>query len=383
VKALKGLLRKEGYHILRDRRTLVVLLALPVVQVVLFGFAIRTDVNDVRLAIVDPAPDRATIELRNRFASSGVFRTVAVVSRTSELDPLFETGAAQQAVVFEPGFANDLGSGEPAHILIISDTTEPNTGNLVQAYALAVIDGYQRGLPRRSAPTMRGVEAGAKAGAVRTVAIVPDVRMRFNPTRESSNLFVPGLMAFVLTIISSLMTAISLTREKETGTMEALLVSPLRPWEIIVGKVAPYLVIGFISVIAVLVEARLVFRVPLRGSVALLLFEGGLYILVSLSLGILISARTSSQRVAMMGALLGTMLPNVLLSGFIFPIESMPTALRIVSYAVPGRWFVLIARGIMLKGVGLEYLWLETLILAAMAAVLLAASTRSFKERLE
>jgi drug efflux transport system permease protein len=383
VKALKGLLRKEGYHILRDRRTLVVLLALPVVQVVLFGFAIRTDVNDVRLAIVDPAPDRATIELRNRFASSGVFRTVAVVSRTSELDPLFETGAAQQAVVFEPGFANDLGSGEPAHILIISDTTEPNTGNLVQAYALAVIDGYQRGLPRRSAPTMRGAEAGAKAGAVRTVAIVPDVRMRFNPTRESSNLFVPGLMAFVLTIISSLMTAISLTREKETGTMEALLVSPLRPWEIIVGKVAPYLVIGFISVIAVLVEARLVFRVPLRGSVALLLFEGGLYILVSLSLGILISARTSSQRVAMMGALLGTMLPNVLLSGFIFPIESMPTALRIVSYAVPGRWFVLIARGIMLKGVGLEYLWLETLILAAMAAVLLAASTRSFKERLE
>jgi len=384
VKALKGLLRKEGYHILRDRRTLVVLLALPVVQVVLFGFAIRTDVNDVRLAIVDPAPDRATIELRNRFASSGVFRTVAVVSRTSELDPLFETGAAQQAVVFEPGFANDLGSGEPAHILIISDTTEPNTGNLVQAYALAVIDGYQRELPRRSARVLRGAEAGsALLGVKAGVAIVPDVRMRFNPTRESSNLFVPGLMAFVLTIISSLMTAISLTREKETGTMEALLVSPLRPWEIIVGKVAPYLVIGFISVIAVLVEARLVFRVPLRGSVALLLLEGGLYILVSLSLGILISARTSSQRVAMMGALLGTMLPNVLLSGFIFPIESMPAALRIVSYAVPGRWFVLIARGIMLKGVGLEYLWLETLILAAMAAVLLAASTRSFKERLE
>jgi len=383
VKALKGLLRKEAYHILRDRRTLVVLLALPVVQVVLFGFAIRTDVNDVRLAIVDPAPDRATIELRNRFASSGVFRTVAVVSRTSELDPLFETGAAQQAVVFEAGFANDLGSGEPAHILIISDTTEPNTGSLVQAYALAVIDGYQRdlGLPRRSASSLPGAKAGV--GGMRTVAIVPDVRMRFNPTRESSNLFVPGLMAFVLTIISSLMTAISLTREKETGTMEALLVSPLRPWEIIVGKVAPYLVIGFISVIAVLVEARLVFRVPLRGSVALLLFEGGLYILVSLSLGILISARTSSQRVAMMGALLGTMLPNVLLSGFIFPVESMPAALRIVSYAVPGRWFVLIARGIMLKGVGLEYLWLETLILAGMAGVLLAASTRSFKERLE
>jgi ABC-2 type transport system permease protein len=207
--------------------------------------------------------------------------------------------------------------------------------------------------------------------------------MRFNPTRQSSNLFVPGLMAFVLTIISSLMTAISLTREKETGTMEALLVSPLRPWEIIAGKVAPYLAIGFISVTAVLVEALLIFHVPLRGNVLLLLFEGGLFILVSLSLGILVSARTSSQRVAMMGALLGTLLPNALLSGFIFPVESMPTLLRAISTIVPGRWFVVIARGIMLKGIGLEYLWRETVLLAAMATVLLAASIRSFKERLE
>jgi ABC-2 type transport system permease protein len=383
VSALRGLLRKEGYHIRRDRRTLTVLLALPVVQVVLFGFAIRTDVNDVRLAIVDPAPDQATIALRNRFASAGVFQTVAVVARAADLDPMFQAGAAQEAVVFEPGFARDLGRGEPAHILIITDATEPNTGNLRQSYAQAVIEGYQRELLSAGPKGPALPRGSASAGRGRAVAIVPDVRTRFNPTRESSNLFVPGLMAFVLTIISSLMTAISLTREKETGTMEALLVSPLRPWEIIVGKVAPYLVIGFISVIAVLIEARLVFRVPLRGSLLLLLFEGGLYILVSLSLGILVSARTSSQRVAMLGVLLATMLPNVLLSGFIFPVESMPVLLRIVSYVVPGRWFVLIARGIMLKGIGLEYLWRETLILAAMSAVLLVASARSFKERLE
>ena len=379
MSALTGLLRKEAYHIRRDRRTLAVLLALPVVQVVLFGFAIRTDVNGVRLAIVDPAPDDATLDLRNRFASAGVFRIVAVVSRTEDLDPLFQTGDAQEAVVFEAGFASRFVRADPAHILIITDATEPNTGGLVQAYAETVIERYQRELAL-AGPKGPALQPG---GRVRAAAIVPEVRLRFNPTRESSNLFVPGLMAFVLTIISSLMTAISLTREKETGTMEALLVSPLRPWEIIVGKVAPYLVIGFTSVIAVLVEARLVFHVPLRGSVALLLLEGGLYILVSLSLGILVSARTSSQRVAMMGALLGTMLPNVLLSGFIFPVESMPAPLRFVSVLVPGRWFVLIARGIMLKGIGLDYLWRETLILAAMAAVMLAASTRSFKERLE
>ena len=363
MSALQGLLRKEFFHIRRDRRTAAVLVALPVVQVMLFGYAIRTDVDNVRLAVVDPAPDSATIALRNRFAAAGVFQTVAVVRRTEDLDPLFESGRAQQAIVFYPGFSEDLGNGVPAKLLIITDATEPNTGSLLQSYAQAVVQQW-----------------AGEAGGIR---IVPQVRLRFNPTRESKNLFVPGLMAFVLTIISSLMTAISLTREKETGTMEALLVSPLRPWEIIVGKVTPYLAIGFISVVAVLVEALLVFHVPLRGSVLLLLFEGALYILVSLALGILISARTSSQRVAMMFALLGTMLPNILLSGFIFPLESMPAPLRAISYVVPGRWFVTIARGIMLKGIGLEYVWRETLFLAAMAAVLLAASIRSFNERLE
>jgi ABC-2 type transport system permease protein len=369
--SLRGLIHKEWLHIRRDRRTAAVLVALPVVQVLLFGYAIRTDVDDVRLAVVDPAPDPATIALRNRFASAGVFRNVAVVQRTEELEPLLGSGAAQQAIVFYPGFAQDLGRGVPAKLLIITDATEPNTASLLQSYAQAVVDGYVRSLPTshaRPAPAPR---------------IVPQVRMRFNPTRESSNLFVPGLIAFVLTIISSLMTAISLTREKETGTMEALLVSPLRPWEIIVGKVTPYLAIGFVSVVAVLIEARLVFHVPLRGSVVLLLFEGGLYILVSLAFGILISARTSSQRLAMMGTLLATMLPNVLLSGFIFPVESMPRALQLIAYAIPGRWFVTIARGIMLKGVGLEYLWPQTLFLASIAAVLLTASVRSFNERLE
>jgi ABC-2 type transport system permease protein len=162
-----------------------------------------------------------------------------------------------------------------------------------------------------------------------------------------------------------------------------LLVSPLKPWQIIVGKVAPYLVIGFVSVLAVLLEAALIFHVPMKGSLALLLFEGTLFTLVALSLGILVSARTSSQRVAMMGALIGTMLPTQMLSGFIFPIESMPRALQWVSNIVPAKWFVLIARGIMLKGVGIAYLWQETLILGAMTLFLLVASARSFHVRLQ
>jgi ABC-2 type transport system permease protein len=189
-------------------------------------------------------------------------------------------------------------------------------------------------------------------------------------------------MAVVLTIISALMTALSLTREKENGTMEALLVSPLRPPQIIVGKVAPYLLIGLLSVLLMLLEARLIFHVPLRGSLALLVAESLLFILVSLALGILISARTSSQRVAMLIALVGTMLPNQLLSGFVFPVESLPRVLQVFTNLVPARWFVFIARGIMLKGVGLTYLWRETLILGVMALVLLALSARSFKVRL-
>ena len=367
MSALLGLLRKEGYHILRDRRTLAVVVLMPVAQVVLFGFAIRTDVKDIRLAIVNPSPDHVTLAIRQRLEANPAFRTVAVLSAAADLPGLMRSGAAQLAVVFEPDFAGRLARGLPGRVQIIADAMEPNTGSTRQHYAVAVLRDYER-------------ELGAPASAAR---IVPQLRLRFDPTAESSHLFVPGLMAFVLTIISALMTAITLTREKETGTMEALLVSPLRPWQIIAGKVLPYLALGFVSVLLVIAEARLVFHVPLRGSLTLLLAEGMLFILVSLALGMLISSRTSSQRVAMMGALLGTMLPTMLLSGFIFPIESMPEILQGVSHVIPARWFVEIARGIMLKGVGLEYLWPQTLVLCAMTVILLSLSTRSFHVRLD
>ena len=365
--ALAGLLRKEARHILRDRRTLAVILLMPVIQVVLFGHAIRTDVEDIRLAIVDPAPDAATLELRSRLAATGLFRIVAVERSTARLNSLFASGAAHQAVVFEPGFGGHLGGAGPARLQVITDAAEPNTGTAMQNYAIAVVRGYER-------------EARAEGDGS---AITADVRMRFNPSRESSNLFVPGLIAFVITIVSALMTAITLAREKETGTMEVLLVSPLHPQQIIAGKVAPYLVVGLATVVLVIVEARLIFDVPLRGSALLLLLEGLLFTITSLALGILISARTPSQRVAMTAVLAGTMLPTVMLSGFIFPLESLPAPLRILSAVIPARWFVEIARGIMLKGVGLAHLWQETLVLVGMTAFLLAASMRSFRVRLD
>lgn len=357
---------KEVWHILRDRQTLLVILAIPLAQVLLFGYALRTDINRIRVAVVDPAPDQATIALRNRLTATPRFEITHVLANAAPLATLFRRNDADMAIELEPGFARHLGAGEPARVALVTDASDPNSSTTRQAYASAVVNDF-------------AAQMGDAGSGVR---ITLDQRMRFNPTLASVNLFVPGLIALVLTLISALMTAISLTREKERGTLETLLVSPLRPWQIIVGKVAPYIVLGFLIALLVLAAAAGVFHVPFRGSVALLLGESLLYTLVSLALGVLIAARTTSQRTAMMAALVGTMMPNVLLSGIIFPIASMPGWLRTVSVIVPARWFIVIARGIMLEGVGLANLWLETAVLALMTVVLLTAAVRSFSARL-
>jgi ABC-2 type transport system permease protein len=370
MSAMRGFVVKEVHHILRDRQTLLILLLLPLAQVLLFGFALRTDIRGVRLVIVDPSPDASTLELRARFPAGGTFRIVGVEATPAALAQRFQAGEADQAVVFPAGFGQTLARGEPAQVQLITDATDPNTGATMQAYATAVIQRWQQELAAR--PGMRG-----------GVQIVPETRMRFNPTLESVNLFVPGLIALVLTIVSALMSAISLSREKERGTLEVLLVSPLKPWEIIAGKVLPYLGLGFANVLTVLGAAWFVFHVPFRGSVPLLLGESLLFIVTCLALGVLIAAVTESQRAAMIGSLMGLMMPTTILGGMIFPIESMPAWLQPVTNVVPGKWFILISRGIMLKGVGLADLWQETLILAGMMAVLLVAAVKAFRVRLE
>lgn len=366
IPTLRAFITKELRHILRDPQTLTILLLMPLVQVVLFGYALRSDVRDIRLAVVDPTPDYATLALRARFAAGGRFRVVAIAPSMAAVEPLFRRGEADVAIAFEPDFAAHLQSFEPARILSAVDASDPNTGATMQIYTRAVIAGYQADLGAREATSIR---------------IVPETRMRFNPTLESVNLFVPGLIALVLTLVSALMTAISLSREKERGTLEILLVSPLRPWQIIVGKVLPYLGLAFANVLTALLAAWLVFHVPFRGSVTLLLLESILYSVVSLAIGVLVATVTPTQRVAMLVALLATMLPSTLLSGMVFPVSSMPRLLQILSDFVPTRWFVVIARGIMLKGVGLGELWKETLILTGMCALCITVAIRTFKPR--
>lgn len=401
LRAFRGFVRKETRHVLRDRQTLVVLLTLPLVEVLLFGFVIRTNVENVRLAFVDPAPDAATVELASRFRGMGLFTPVGSYRSTEPLEGLFRRDAIDQAVVFEAGFARDLGRGE-ARVQIITDASDPNTGSAIRSYAERVIRDYERevtagaggpGLRLTSAAAGFASDAvasdavvssaAASSAAPATRAIEPVVRVRFNPTLESRNVFVPGLVALVLTIVSALMTSIAITREKERGTMEVLLVSPLRPWQIVVGKVVPYLALAFVNVLTAFAAAWIVFQVPFRGSLALLLAESLLFIAVSLALGVFISTRVDSQRAAMLGAIAGLLLPSTLLSGMIFPIASMPGWLQPVTNIVPATWFIEAARGIMLKGVGLEYLWQETAILLLMTVVLTVASVRGMNPRLD
>jgi len=366
VRAFLGFVRKETLHLLRDRQTLAILILFPVVQVLIFGFAVRTDVRDIAIAIVDPTPDVATSELRERIDASDRFHIVYVASSAQGLDLQFRHGSIRQALVLPTDVERRLGRGDSLPIQLLTDGSDPNTGGIMQGYVTAIVQRWHR-------------DAVPAGGALR---IEPQARMRYNPTLESSHLFVPGLVAFVLTIVSALMTAISITREKETGTMEMLLVSPIRPTAIVAGKVIPYIVLGFVSVLLVLVAARTVFGVPLRGSLLLLLAESGLYIVTALALGIVISTKAPNQRTAMIAALAGLMMPTLLLSGFIFPLDSLPKVLQWLSYVVPARWFLTIVRGIMIKGAGLETLWQETLILIGMTLFLLAKGSRGLAIRL-
>ena len=344
----------------------MILLLLPIAQLLLFGFAVRTDITRVRVAVVTPRPDAATAALRTRFSHSGRFHLLPPLARADDLEALFRAGQADVGVVLEPDVASRRSSGVPTNVLLIADAVDPNTGTTMRNYAGAIV---------REWLAFEGVSG-------MTIRLETRQRMRFNPTLESVNLFVPGLIALILTMVTTLMTAISLSRETERGTFEVLLVSPLHPWQIIVGKVLPYLALAMANVVTVLLAARLVFGVPIRGSVAFLLLASMLFALVGLALGVLIAAITSSQLAAMLAALGGTMMPNTLLSGLIFPISSMPQPLQLLTNIVPARWFIEIARGVMLKGIGLSLLWPQLLILSVMFTALLLLAIRKTSVRI-
>ncbi|MCU0618274.1 MAG: ABC transporter permease [Gemmatimonadaceae bacterium] len=374
--ALRGLVVKETRHVLRDRQTLAILLLMPLAQVLLYGFAIRTDVRGVQVAVVDPTPDATTRSLIQRIDGSARHTVVTVEPTDHAIAGAFAAGTIRQAIVLPTNVDRRLARREALSVQVITDGSDPNAGSAMASYAEAIVRQWHAdALVARHGPAVL-----RSPGAVRIDLVT---RMRFNPTMESAQLFVPGLIALVLTIVSAMMTAIAITREKELGTMELLLVSPLRPSTIVIGKMVPYAVLGMANVAIVLAAAQLVFHVPIRGSVPLLLAQSALYIVTTLALGLVISTGSRTQRAAMLAALGGLLLPTIMLSGFIFPIDSLPTPLKVVSHIIPARWFLVIVRGIMLKGAGLEVLWQETLILAGLTTLLLAVGIRRLNVRLD
>ena len=367
--AFKGFVVKEFKQIYRDKRTLLVLFGMPIIQMLLFGFAIRNEVENAEIMVLDASRDEVTRQIISKVDASNYFSVEGEIQRFEDIEELFQQGEVDEVLVFENDFARKLHRGERPSVKIITDASNPNLAQLIQQYSTSIIVDYQQGL--------------AETPEVQRGGVTANVNMLFNPQLESVNLFVPGLIAVILMLISALMTSISITREKEMGNMEILLVSPLRPGQIIIGKVLPYLVLAFVNVLTVLALARWVFGVPFRGSYSLFMAESLLFIFTALALGVLISTKANDQQTAMMVSLAGLLLPTVLLSGFIFPISSMPVPLQVISNVIPARWFLVIVRSIMLKDSGLLFLWKETLILVVMTLGFIAISVKSFKVRLQ
>lgn len=368
MKQFIAFVKKEFYHIFRDKRTMLILFGLPIAQILIFGYVVNNEINNARIVVFDPSRDQATREITNKVIASGYFELAEMVETASGLEKSFQKGDIKAALIFEPQFSEKLARENIAHVQVIADASDPNTANLMASYIQAIINTYTAELNAQSA---------------KNATIITETKMLFNPELKSAYMFVPGTMALILMLLSAMMTSISIAREKEMGTMEVLLVSPLKPIQIIIGKVMPYMALSFINACVIMVLGTFIFNVPIRGSIVLLMSESLLFILLALSLGILISTVAKTQEIAMFISMLALMLPTMLLSGFIYPIENMPGWLQVISNIMPARWFIVIIKNIMIKGSGLGHIWIETLIMTGMIAAFLLLSIRKFKIRLE
>lgn len=363
---MKRFVIKEFLHIFRDIRSMVILFGMPIAQVLLFGYAITNEIKDVKVSVIDHSYDYASQAITRDLFSSGYFIRGEDIQSTHDIEESFRKGENKMVVVIGPGFASQLETGKHPSIQLIADASDPNTANLLVSYASGIINSYSTNL----------------TGLSNIPIVVPEPRMQYNSALKSVYMFVPGIITILLMLVSAMMTSISIAREKELGTMEVLLVSPLRPVQIVAGKVMPYVLLSFINAVTILLLSYFIFDVPIKGSVVLLLAETILFIILALSLGIYISTVSNNQQTAMMLSMFALMLPTILLSGFIFPVENMPKVLQWISLIMPPRWFITIIKSIMLKGLGITYIWKETLIIASMAVIFILASIKKFKIRL-
>ncbi len=358
---------KEFYHIFRDRKTLFILLGMPMVQIIIFGFALTNEVKNTRIVIVNQSASASAMKLVEKVESSAYFDFYSQTKDPSVIDQLFKRGIAKIALIIPNDFETTLITQNKGKLQIITDATDPNVATALTNYLSVIIQDFQKDLnPNISTPFKMEVVA----------------RMMYNPQLKGAYNFVPGVMAMVLLLVCTMMTALTVVKEKELGNMEILLTSPINPIKIILAKAVPYLLLSIINITTILLLSYFVLDVPINGSLVLLYAESALFILVSLGLGLLISAGTESQQSAMFISLIVMFLPTVMFSGFIFPIENMPLPLRVISNIIPAKWFFIIVKSVMIKGVGLQLVWKETLILFLMMIFFFAMAIKKFKIRL-
>jgi ABC-2 type transport system permease protein len=366
---LRQILRKEIIQMVRDRATFGLMVVTPVLQLLIYGYVATLDLNHIPFVLCDLDRSQQSRELVERFTTSGYFELLAVTEVARGIDPFLDQGRARFALVIPPEYSRDLKSGRTAPLQLVVDGTNSNTATLVLAYADTIIN---EAAARFVLERMRRAGGGLERELLQN-----ETRVWYNPDLKSINYMVPGVICVLLLQVLTPLTSMNIVREKERGTIEQLRVTPIRPSEMILGKTLPGVIVGFANVMTVLVVGRYWFGVPLRGSVLFLLFASGLFIVSALALGLFISTLADTQQQALFTAIF-FMIPNILLSGFMFPISSMPRAMQVFTYLIPMRYFLVIVRGIFLKGIGPTYLWPQLLALAGFGSVLLALSIWRF-----
>jgi ABC-2 type transport system permease protein len=372
------IIRKEIRQTLRDPRRRILLIGPPLIQLIVFGYAVNMDVENARLAWMDMDGTPLSRELLAAFEGSPNFRIVARPGRYAEVQDLMDRGRVDLAIAVSPGFARDLVRGDMPAVQILIDGTNSNTGGIVAAYAQEVLARFARDAAASAGPP------GFSVMPLRRPAAGPDLRPRvwFNPNLRSREYFVPGVVVNIIALVTIMLTAMSIVREKEIGTMEQLLVTPLRPVEIMLGKMLPFAALGLAEVALVTGAALLVFRVPLRGSALVLLAASSAFLLTTLGVGLFMSTVSRTQQQAMMSAVFFFM-PALMLSGFAFPIANMPQAIQYLTYLNPLRYFMEIVRGVFLKGVGVAELWPQLSLLVLLGAAVFVSSALRFRKRLD
>ena len=368
MKIFFAFVRKEFWHVIRDKRSLIILIGLPIVMMLLFGFALTSEVKNSNVAILDFSKDEATQKLINRIDESEYFTVKKTLRSEKEIKGEFQKGEVRLVIIFPPNFQNGLRHENKSQMRIVADASDPNTANITINYASAIIRDFQSDLSNnKKLPYTIDLET----------------RMLYNPQLKSSFNFVPGVMTLIMMLLGAMMTSVSIVKEKEMGTMEILLVSPMKPIMVLISKAVPYMVLCFIDIILILLMAVYILDMPIQGSIILLLAESLLFIITTLSLGLLISVNVNSQQVAMFISLVGLLMPALIFSGFMFPIENMPLPLQVVSNIVPTKWYYNIVKIVMVKGLGFSYIIKQTLILLGMTVFFLAVALKKFKIKLE